>query len=200
MSENSQTTPLARTLTNYTQAEIARQIQLRGQSLPVSVVEVEGPFVTIKFEVQSPDITFPNIKVPQAISRYARPPTQVGDKGFVVAADVYLGGVTGLGSGYANFDQLESNLSTLVFVPLSNVSWPSVDANAYNITAPNGAVIQDDSGNCKIIVTSSSITLQCGSNGIIIDGSGVKIMGKDFLTHKHVGVRAGSDQSGGVAP
>lgn len=199
MSENSQTTPLVRTLTDFTQNEIERQIQLRGHSLPVSVVAVEGAFVTIKFEVQSPDFTFPNIKVPQAISRYARPPTQVGDKGFVVAADVYLGGVTGLGGGYANFDRLDSNLSTLVYVPLSNTSWPSVDQNAYNVTAPNGAVIQDDSGNCKITLTSSSITLQCGSSSVVIDSSGVKIMGKDFLTHRHVGVRSGPDQSGVVA-
>jgi len=200
VSENGQTTPLARTLTEFVQNEIARQIQLRGYSLPVSIVEVEGAFVTVKFEVQSPDFTFPNIKVPQAISRYARPPTQIGDKGFVVSADVYLGGVTGLGGGYANFDRLDSNLSTLVYVPLSNTSWPSVDQNAYNITAPNGAVIKDDSGTCQISLTSSSITLRCGSNSIVIDSSGVKIMGIDFLTHRHGGVRSGGEQSGGVVP
>ena len=198
MSENSQTTPLARTLTTFAQNEFLRQSQLDGQALPVSVVEVNGPFVVVQFEVQSPDFTFPNVKVPQAISRYARPPTQVGDKGFVTSADVYLGGVTGLGGGVATFGRLDSNLSTLVFVPLSNTSWPNVDANAYNITAPNGAVIQDDSGNCKITLNSSSITLQCGSNSIVINSSGVTIMGKDFLTHRHVGVRSGPDQSGVV--
>jgi hypothetical protein len=200
VSENAQTTPLARTLTTFVQNEIARQLQLRGQSLPVSVVGIDGAFVTVKFEVQSPDFTFPNIKVPQAISRYARPPANIGDTGFVVSADVYLGGVTGLGGGYANFDRLDSNLSTLVYFPLSNISWPSVNQNAYTITAPGGAVIQDDSGNSKITLTSSSITLQVGSNSIVIDASGVKIMGKDFLTHRHTGVNPGGGQSGGVVP
>ena len=196
--ENGQTIPVVRTLTTFVQNEIYNQLQQMGQSLPVSIVEVDGPFVTVKFEVQSPDITFPNIKVAQAISRYARPPTQIGDKGFVVAADVYLGGVTGLGGGYANYGRIESNLSTLVYVPLSNISWPSVDQNAYNITAPNGAVIKDDSGNSVITLTPSSITLQCGGSSIVIDASGVTIMGKDFLTHVHSGVEPGPSNTGGV--
>jgi hypothetical protein len=198
MADNSQTTPLARTLTYFVQSEIRDKLQQIGQSLPVSVVAVDGPFVTVQFEVQSP-ITFPNITIAQAISRYARPPTQVGDKGFVVAADVYLGGVTGLGGGYANYLREEANLSTLVYVPLSSTSWPAVDPNAYNITAPNGAVIKDDSGNSVITLTPSSIVLQCGSSSIVIDASGVTIMGKDFLTHVHSGVEPGPSNTGGVA-
>jgi len=197
MADNSQTTPLVRTLTRFVQGEIENKVQQFGQSLPVSVVAVDGPFVTVKFEVQS-TITFPNMKVPQAISRYARPPTQVGDKGFVVAADVYLGGVTGLGGGYANYSRDESNLSTLVYVPLSNTSWPAVDTNAYNITAPNGVVIKDDSGNSVITLTPSSIVLECGGSSIVIDASGVTIMGKDFLTHVHSGVQSGPSSTGGV--
>jgi len=198
MADNSQTTPLARTLTYFVQSEIRDKLQQIGQSLPVSVVAVDGPFVTVQFEVQSP-ITFPNITIAQAISRYARPPTQIGDKGFVVAADVYLGGVTGLGGGYANYLREEANLSTLVYVPLSSTSWPAVDPNAYNITAPNGAVIKDDSGNSVITLTPSSIVLQCGSSSIVIDASGVTIMGKDFLTHVHSGVEPGPSNTGGVA-
>jgi len=198
MPNNAQTTPIARTLTTFVQREILSQMQQQGKSLPVSVVEVDGAFVTVQFEVQSPDISFPTIKVPQAISRYARPPTQVGDTGFVVAADVYLGGVTGLGGGYANYGRLESNLSTLVFVPLSKTSWPSVDPNAYNITAPNGVVIKDDSGNSTITLTPSSIVLQCGGSSIVINASGVTIMGRDFLTHHHTGVSTGPSQTGNV--
>jgi hypothetical protein len=196
--DDGQKIPLVSTLTTFVQNKILSQLQQDGQSLPVSVVSVDGAFVTVKFEVQSPDITFPNIKVAQAISRYARPPTQVGDTGFVVAADVYLGGVTGLGGGYANYGQVESNLSALVFVPLSKTSWPSVDANAYNITAPNGAVIKDDSGNSVITLTPSSITLQCGGSSIVINASGVTIMGRDFLTHHHTGVSTGPSQTGNV--
>ena len=196
--DDGQKIPLVSTLTTFVQNKILSQMQQYGQSLPVSVISVDGAFVTVQFEVQSPDITLPNIKVAQAISRYARPPTQVGDTGFVVAADVYLGGVTGLGGGYANYGQIESNLSTLVFVPLSKTSWPSVDANAYNITAPNGAVIKDDSGNSVITLTPSSITLQCGGSSIVINASGVTIMGRDFLTHHHSGVSFGPNQTGNV--
>ena len=198
MGNNVQKTSFAKGMVNYVQGEIANQLGQLGQALPVSVVAVDNAMVTVKFEVEGP-ITFPQVKVPQTISRYARPPTQVGDKGMVMAADTYLGGVSGLGGGVATYGQKMPNLSALVFVPLSNKAWPAVDADAYNITAPNGAVIQDDSGNSVITLTPSSITLAVGGNSIVIDASGVKIMGKDFLTHKHTGVTPGGGTTGNVS-
>jgi len=203
MSGNIQTTPLNRTLPRFVQNEITNAAGQNPQSLPVSVVAIEGAFVTVKFELQS-TITFPLIKVPQAISRYARPPTQVGDKGFVISCDRYLGGVTGLGSGVANYQQIEPNLSTLVFVPLSNTAFPSVDANAYNITGPNGAVIKEDGGNSVITLTPNSITLACGSNSIVISSSGISltgtlnINGSPYLLHEHKNVMTGTNNTGGV--
>ena len=153
--------------------------------------------VTVNFELNGP-ITFPQIEVPQAISRYARPPTQVGDKGFVISADAYLDGVTGLGTGTATYNQPPPNLSALVFFPLANTSFPTVDANAYNITGPNGCVIKDDSGSSVITLTPSSITLSCGGHSIVIDSGGVKIDGRVFLTHKHSGVQTGGGNTGNV--
>ena len=197
MANNVQTTPFARGIVNYTRYEIDAQLQQTGQALPVSVVAVNNAMVTVKFEVQGP-ITFPQIEVPQAISRYARPPTQVGDKGVVFAADAYLDAMTGLGVGIATYNQQPANLSALVFVPLSNTGFPSVDANAYNITAPNGCVIKDDTGASIITLTPTSITLAHGGNSIVIDSSGVKIMGRDFLTHHHTGVTTGSGSTGNV--
>jgi len=197
MASNSQTTPFARGIVNYTRTEIDAQIQQLGQALPVSVVAVNNAMVTVNFELNGP-ITFPQIEVPQAISRYARPPTQVGDKGFVISADAYLDGMTGLGTGTATYNQLPPNLSALVFFPLANTSFPTVDANAYNITGPNGCVIKDDSGASVITLTPSSITLSCGGHSIVIDSGGVKIDGKVFLTHKHSGVAVGSGNTGNV--
>jgi len=203
MLNNVQNTPISRTLPELISQQIGNATQQIPQSLPVSVVSVQGAFVTVKFEVQS-TITFPLIKVPQAISRYARPPTQVGDRGFVVSSDIYLGGVTGLGGGVANYGRKEANLSTLVFFPLSNTAFPSVDSNAYNITAPNGAVIKDDSGHSVITLTPSSITLACGSNSIVISSSGISltgtlnINGSPYLLHEHKNVMTGTNNTGGV--
>ena len=197
MSNNAQTTPFVKSLVNYTRAEISAQIQQLGQALPVTVVSVQNAMVTVNFDLTGP-ITFPQIEVPQAISRYARPPTQVGDKGFVVAADAYLSSSTGLGTGTAVYNQQPANLSALVFVPLSNTGWPSVDLNAYNITAPNGCVIKDDTGASVITLTPTSITLAHGASSIVIDASGVKIMGRDFLTHHHSGVQTGASNTGNV--
>jgi hypothetical protein len=197
MANNAQTTPFARSIVNYTRSEIDAQIQQLGQALPVSVVAVNKGMVTVSFDVNGP-ITFPQIEVPQAISRYARPPTQVGDKGFVVAADAYLDGSTGLGTGTSTYNQLPPNLSALVFLPLANTSFPTVDANAYNITGPNGCVIKDDSGASVITLTPSSITLSCGGHSIVINSSGVIIDGKVFLTHQHSGVEIGPNATGNV--
>jgi hypothetical protein len=197
MANNVQTTPLVRSLGSFTRNEIDTQTAQLGQALPVSVVAVKNAMVTVKFEVTGL-ITFPQITVPQAISRYARPPTQVGDYGIVISADAYLDGVTGLGTGAAAYNETPPNLSALVFIPLATTAFPAVDASAYNITAPNGCVIKDDSGASIITLTPSSITLAHGANSIVIDASGVKIMGKDFLTHHHSGVAAGTANTGNV--
>lgn len=202
---NPQTIPVGRSLSQYVNGTIQSAAQQFGQSLPCSVVAVKNNMVTVNFEVVS-NITFPQITVPQAISRYARPPTQVGDKGFVIAADAFLGGVAGLGGGTASYGRTQGNLSTLVFVPLSNINFSAVDANAYNITGPNGAVIQDDKGSSVITLTPDSITLAHGSNSVVISGSGITITGtltingKAYLSHEHSGVATGSSNTGGVVP
>ena len=204
MANDVQKTPFARSLTSFVDYYTRDFAQLSGKSLPCSVTAVHNAMVTVKFEMQGNGIAFPSITIPQAISRYARPPPQVGDKGFVVAADVYLGGVTGLGGGTATFGQTEANLTTLVYVPLSNMAWPAVDPNAYNITAPNGAVIKDDGANCVITLTSSTITITQGAGTISLAGGTVSlsgtvvINGRQFLAHEHSGVMSGGGNSGGV--
>lgn len=208
MSFSTQITPLTSTLPGAIKNIVNSALEGLPKSWPCTVVAVKNNFVTVKFEVinsVTPQ-TIPQVTIPQAISRYARPPTQVGDKGFAVAADTFLSGVIGLTNGPANISQQPGNLSTLVFVPLSNTGFSSVDNNAYNITGPNGAVIQDDSGNAKITLTPSQIVLSVGGNNVTINSSGVSITGtltingKPFLSHEHSGVTAGSGNTGAVVP
>lgn len=214
-----QKTPFARSMSSFVTDAALNLMEQTGKSLPCSVVAVNGGFVTVKFEVQSP-IQLGQIKVPQAISRYVRPPTQVGDKGFVVAADVNLGGVSGLG-GAANYTRQEANLSTLVFVPLATTAFPSVDANAVWLTGPNGVVAQDDTGITKLTVNpvgvtithagyiitmdGTAITLSQGSNSVTIDSGGIYIVGtlyingQNYALHEHTGVQSGGSNTGPVA-
>ena len=197
MNDDALLLPFAKSLNQFVQGQIAGALQNLGQALPCSVVAVNNTLVTVSFELIGP-ITFPQVTVPQAISRYARPPTQAGDKGILIASDAYLGGVSGLGGGTAYYGQQPPNLSALVFLPIGNTAFPAVDGNAYNITGPNGAVIQSDNGNSKITLTPTSITLTVGSVSLIINSSGISVEGKDFLSHEHKNVQAGTSNTGGV--
>lgn len=196
---NPQKTPIARTITNKIQNEIADNGQLAPQNLPCVVTQVlPNGMVTVAFEVAGP-ISFPSVTIPQQISRYYRPPTQVGDKGVARAADSYLGGVSGLGGGVAQYLRQGSNLSNLVFTPINNTTFATVDGNANVFTAPNGAVIKDDTGASVITLTPTSITMSCGGHSIVISSAGVVIDGKVFLTHVHGGVSTGGSDTTGVA-
>jgi len=195
---NPQKTPFARTITNKVQNEIADAGQLDHQSLPCRVIAVQpSGSVTVAFEIAGP-IALPSVTIPQEISRYWRPPTQVGDKGVARAADAYLGGVSGLGGGVAQYMRKDANLSNLVFSPISNASFPTVDGNANVLTAPNGAVIKDDTGASVFTLTPTSITMSCGGHSIVISSAGVVIDGKAFLTHVHGGVSFGGSDTTGV--
>ena len=208
-SDNTQKVPFSEYLPKVAQNEVVNQILQSGKNWPVSIVAVSDAFVTVQFEVttSTPNaLTFPTIQVPQAISRYARPPTQVGDKGFVVAADLHLGGVTGQGGGTAVYGRQEPNLTSIVYVPLSNKAFPSVDNNAYNITGPNGAVIKDDSGASVVTITPSTITINQNGATIVLNGGNITITGVliingiPFLDHVHKGVTTGGSDTGGVGP
>jgi len=165
--------PLALTLSRLIASSMADGDQLAGQSWPVSVVSVDGAIVTVVFEVAS-DFTLPQVTCPIAESRYVRLPVQVGDKGMVVAATARLGGVTGLGAGLAPL-VAPSNLGALVYVPLGNTAWPTVDANAVVIQAPNGAKILTDDGTAEIIVDTSQVKVIQGSTTVTISGGNVTV-------------------------
>jgi len=215
-------TPLSRSLPQAIQAAIRQEVSRLGRALPARVTAVSGAIVTVAFEVA--DASLPQVTVPLFGPEYIRYPVQVGDKGFCIPADAYLGGVSGLGGGTAQLGR-RMNLSTLVFFPIGNKGWSSVDPDAVTIYGPNGVVLRDTNGHttatltpsnftidsssgalsftingCTLTMDSSGITISFSGNEIVIDSTGVQIMGKYFMQHEHTGVQTGSGVSGPVSP
>lgn len=163
---------------------VRQAIDNLGRALPCSVVSVSGSIVTVKFEMDASPLTLPNIEIPKAEGPWIRSPTQVGDKGMTMPADVYLGGISGLGGGVATFAP-QGGLTTLVFVPVSNSGSPPIDQNAAQLQGPNGAIIRTTTGTTSQIVTDTSgTTITYGSttgtfntSGVALNGSQVNITG-----------------------
>jgi hypothetical protein len=221
VSDNSQKTSVQDTLNEFGRRKAADAIQQTGRSLPATVVSAKGSIVTVKFEISNTVFTLPNVTIPLFGPEYIRYPIQPGDKGFVVAADAYLGGMSGLGGGTADLTQL-ANLATLVFFPIGNTSFFAVDPQAVVIYGPNGVVLRDTTnasnvtltpqsiqalapqqishtvGSARVTMTPTSINLSASGHSIIINATGVIIDGKVFLLHEHTGVQSGSGVSGPV--
>lgn len=215
MANNAQKTPLTKSLNDFALRSAADALQLMPKRLPVSVTAVgdNGATVTVKFEVTT-KFTLPKIVVPVETSVYRREPIQVGDKGWVQAADARLGGVSGLGTGTPDLTP-PANLGALVFSPIGNKDWdPSPDPDAYFLQGPNGVYFQDVGANCTLILTptgialvgkdnisftvgSSSITMS--SSEIDLNATTIKLNGKVWATHGHSGVTTGGGVTGPVA-
>ena len=196
------------TLNQNTVKRINDQVQQTGKALPCRVVARSGNIITVAFEITNTPLTLPQVTIPQAISRYAQPPTQVGDKGIVASCDTYLGGVSGLGGGTADLSQ-QANLSTLLYFPVSNKNWDIVSPriNAYFITAPAGFIAQVDDGTVKLdlsgdgivitIPSGKTLTVNGGGNVSIQDGGDLIVGTTHFSTHRH---GTGSPVAGTSAP
>ena len=157
MADNSYKTPFGRTINQLAEAKALQAIQQLGKALPCSVVAVSGSIVTVKFEMNSP-YTLPNVTMPMFGPEYIRYPIKAGDKGVTLPADAYLGGMSGLGGGVAGVT-LPTNLSALVFLPISNQAWFAVDPNAVTIYGPNGVVLQDTTARSSLILTPTGIAM-----------------------------------------
>src|ERR1700722_1446431 len=120
MANNALKTPIARGLEQFANRKIRGALTQLGQQLPASLVSINGGIVTVKFEIattpNSP-YTLQNISVPIVGSEYVRLPLQAGCPGFVMTADAYLGGMSGLGGGVADLSP-RGNLSMLVWTPI----------------------------------------------------------------------------------
>jgi len=197
MADNAQKTHLGLSLNKFAEQKAQAQIQKLGKALPCSVVSVAGPIVTVAFEVVS-EYTLPNVTVPIFGPEYIRYPTQIGDLGVVFPADVYIGGVSGLGGGVADMSQ-PGNLSALIFFPIGNKNWSATDnINAVVVYGPDGVVLRDEGKTSTVTITPGNISMAAGGHTVVISSSGVVIDGKVFLTHEHNGVQTGGGNTGGV--
>ena len=206
--------PFARTINEFVNSNIKTANNGLGQILPCRVTEVNGAIVTVNFEIKAGNQTFAPVTCPIAESTYVRLPVQVGDFGICISADVRLGGISGLGQGKAPLGK-PSNLGGLVFVPIGNKNWESVDPNAVNINAPNGAVIRDTGNNCVITLTPTGVNVTIGSTSFLVESGGVTVNGKFTVngnvettgtlknngvsvgsTHKHSGIQTGTSNTG----
>ena len=174
---SAQKTPFAVSLSNYLETKLEQNNEGFGWQLPCIVRAVNGSMVTVAFQVDTGgELTFPEVTCPIAQSKYVRLPVQVNDLGMCISANARLGGVTGLGKGLAPLG-LPFNLGALVYVPIGNTNWESVDPNAVNINAPNGAVIRDSNNLCTITLLPSGVTVVRGATKMVINDAGVTIDG-----------------------
>lgn len=134
-----------------------------GRSLPCRVTAVSGSIVSVKFEVNAAPWLLPPVTIPKGESQWIRSPTQIGDFGFTVPADVYLGGISGLGGGTADMSR-RSPLTALVWVPVGATGFPDVNTNAACIYGPDGAVIRDSGSNSVFTLLPTQQTFQVGPN------------------------------------
>ena len=198
MATNVQKTPLQTSLNRLSAGASQNAVQRLGKSYPCSVTKVAGSIVTVKFEIIDPNITLPPATMPVFGPEYIRYPLQVGCKGMAIAADAFIGAMSGLGSGIATLAP-QPNLSALMFMPMGNTGFPETDPDTLVLYGHTGSLLADSvNEHATIALTSNSITLACGGHSIVINNTGVIIDGKVFLTHQHTGVQGGSGDSGPV--
>ncbi len=169
MADNAQKTPIARTLNEFAQRKVRGALSLLGQSLPASVISRAGSIVTVRFEVNATPYTLPNVTVPMIGSEYVRLPIQPGCKGWVMTADAFLGGMSGLGSGAAGLTP-RANLSMLVWSPIGNKNWdPADDPNKLVLYGPDGVVIRDQESKNKLTIATDGVTFDVTVGGVVIN-------------------------------
>lgn len=191
-------------------------IQGCGWQLPCHVVKVitdkdghtPDGLVEIQFDVTNIKTPLPNIVVPVIGWRYIRYPIQVGDAGITITIDTDTQNIAGLASGSASLIPSGNMGTTLAFLPIMQTKMTNSDnPQAVVVVGPEGAIIRDDAGDSVVTISPVGIRLQSGSsfisilkNGEIdIEGTSVKIMGKDFIGHQHSGVQTGTSNTGGVS-
>ncbi|WP_347004209.1 hypothetical protein [Enterobacter roggenkampii] len=152
-----------RNMNRFAEQKFNEAFQAAGKILPASIVEQNGNMVTVAFELHDTPYVFPNVTIPLFGPQYIRYPMQPGDKGIVIPADTYLGGVSGQGGGVADLTP-PANLSALVYLPISNTEWEAVDGNVVTIYGPEGVTIRDAGSNTTFLLTPKSITIATQSS------------------------------------
>ncbi|MDM3377212.1 hypothetical protein OGV37_20375 [Citrobacter sp. Cb010] len=159
-------------MNRFAERKVEVALQKAGKVLPASVVKQSGKMVTVAFELRDIPYVLPQVTIPLFGPQYIRYPMQAGDKGIVIPADTYLGGVSGQGGGIADLTP-PANLSALVFLPISNTEWEDVDGQVLTIYGPEGVTIRDAGNNTTFLLTPESITIATPTQFKVTVGSTV---------------------------
>lgn len=153
---------LNKSLNNFAQNKIDDTAQVAGRPLPAVVVAQSGKMVTVSVSLNS-GFTIPELTVPIFGPEYVRYPMQPGDKGMLLNMGIYIGGMSGQGGGVADLT-VPQNLSALVYLPISNTEWESVDPNVVTIYGPEGVTIRDAESNTTFVLTPDAIAIVAPGN------------------------------------
>lgn len=148
----------AKSMNNFAEEKIAEAMQLVGKVLPATIVRQSGKMVTVSFSLTNIPFTLPQVTIPLFGPQYVRYPMQPGDRGIVIPADTYIGGMSGLGGGVADLTQ-PANLSALVYLPISHTEWQDVDGQVVTVYGPEGVTLRDSGSNTTFLLKPDSIAI-----------------------------------------
>lgn len=225
MSGNQQKTPFIAGLNRFADERMSGALGLLSKAVPAKVISVDptGTIVTINFEIQTP-VPIPHVTCPLVGVEFIRFPIQPGTPGYVIPADFYMGGMSGLGGGVATPTQ-QANLTNSVFFPVGNTDLDATDdPQALVQYGPNGVINRTQDGSVKSVldkdgfrvlidgivalnVSKDGVSMKIGDNtftftaaGIDINGNGNTIIdGHNFVAHEHTGVQSGGGNTGPVS-
>lgn len=148
----------AKSMNNFAEEKIAEAMQLVGKVLPATIIRQSGKMVTVSFSLTNIPFTLPQVTIPLFGPQYVRYPMQPGDRGIVIPADTYIGGMSGLGGGVADLTQ-PANLSALVYLPISHTEWQDVDGQVVTVYGPEGVTLRDSGSNTTFLLKPDSIAI-----------------------------------------
>lgn len=182
-------------MNNFAANKIAQAQLMAGKVLPAAVVERNGNMVVIQVLLRNVPYVVPHLTVPLFGPEYIRYPMQPGDKGILIPADTYLGGISGLGGGTADLTQ-PANLSALTFLPISNTEWEGVDPNVLTMYGPEGVTLRDSGSNTTFLLTPDSVTIVTPEQfKVTVGGTAFTLTGTSWALTGQSGTIQDSDAS-----
>lgn len=182
-------------MNNFAANKIAQAQLMAGKVLPAAVVERNGNMVVIQVLLRNVPYVVPHLTVPLFGPEYIRYPMQPGNKGILIPADTYLGGISGLGGGTADLTP-PANLSALTFLPISNTEWESVDPNVLTMYGPEGVTLRDSGSNTTFLLTPDSITIVTPEQfKVTVGGTAFTLTGNSWALTGQSGTIQDSDAS-----
>ncbi|HDG1722361.1 TPA: hypothetical protein PFE21_003675 [Kluyvera ascorbata] len=182
-------------MNSFTESKIASASQMAGKILPASVVSRSGNMITVQVLLRDTPYVIPHLKVPLFGPEYIRYPMQPGNKGILIPADTYLGGISGLGGGTADLTP-PANLSALTFLPISNTEWEGVDPNVLTMYGPEGVTLRDSGSNTTFLLTPDSITIVTPEQfKVTVGGTAFTLTGNSWALTGQSGTIQDSDAS-----